>query len=183
MDKLTRAVTKPRDKIAAGVYAFFLAIWLASCLVLWLCGLCTTRWVWVAFGAGIGYQVFAGVHAYYWPLMEEPERERGLLKWITEYLTAFVLAITIVMLVGVQLSGSSLEAIRDAPALLAFYRFEFLALGFVLLFVFPTYWFGPKKEAKWLRLTRHVKTAGYLVAIFFCLAGVVELANYLLVIG
>jgi hypothetical protein len=173
-----------RDKkVAAVVYACFLAIWLAICLLLWCCGLCTTPWVWIPFGAGIAYLAFTGVHASRWPLIKEPDKERGLLKWISQYLTAFVLAITIVMLVGLELAGASAKVIRNTPELSAFYRFEFLALGFVLLFVFPTYWFGGKKEEKWLPLTRHLKTAGYLSAVFFCLAGIVELATYLSITG
>lgn len=186
MGRVRWAALKPRDNIAALVYVSFLVIWVATCLVFEFCNLCTTRLVWIAFGFGIGYQLFTGLHASYRPLIEKPEHERKLLKWITQYLTAFVLAITLIMLVGVQLSDASVDAIRYDPTLRAFYSFEFLALGFVLLFVFPTYWFGPKNkkeenwENKWLRLTRHIKTASYLAAIFFCLAGVVELATYLL---
>lgn len=173
-----------RDRlVAAVIYSCFFTIWLAICLVLWCLGLCTTCWVWIPFGGGIAYLVFTGVHASCSPLIKEPDKERELLKWIAQYLTAFVLAITIVMLVGVELSGRSAEVIRNTPALSAFYRFEFLALGFVFLFVLPTYWFGYNKEEKWLPLTRHMKTAGFLIAVFCCLAGIVELATYLLITG
>ena len=173
-----------RDKIVAAViYSCFLAVWLAICLVLWCLGLCTTCWVWIPFSGGIAYLIFTGVHAFCCPLIKEPDKERELLKWITQYLTSFVLAITIVMLVGVELSERSVEVIRNTPTLKAFYRFELLALGFIFLFVLPTYWFGPNKEEKWLPLTRHMKTAGYLIAVFCSLAGIAELATYLLIMG
>jgi len=139
--------------------------------------------VWIPFIGGIAYLVFTLVHAYRWPLIEEPDKERGLLKWITQYLTAFVLAITIVMLIGVELTNGSADVIRNTPALKAFFSFEFLALGFVFFFVLPPYWFGHNKEEKWLPLIRHMKTASYIIAVFCCLTGLVELATYMLIRG
>lgn len=170
-----------RDKKAALIYACFFIVWLVIWLTVCRDRLFTTPWLLIPFGFGIAYLLFAGVHAYISPLTyQQADAERNLLKWITNYLTALVLAITVIMLVGVQLSGSSVEVIRSDPALQSFYLFEFLALGTMLLFVFPAYWFSEEKLT-WFRGVRHMKTASYIIAIFFCLAGVVELATYLCV--
>ena len=174
--------SKKDNIVAAVVYAFFLAISLAIWLTVCYDRLSTTVWLWIPFGFSIAYLIFAGAHAYISPLSYvQADDERKLLGWVTVYLTALVLAITVIVLAGVQLSFS-VEHVRSNPTLLSFYRFEFLALGSMLVFVFPTYWFSNEKLG-WLRGTRHVKTAGYIIAIFFCLAGIVEFANYLWLIS
>lgn len=187
-----KVLFKLGDKIALGVYPAFSAIWIVIWAVLWFTPnlLHRTCWLWIPFGFGLGYLTFTGYKAWKSPLcMCKPQEERELLKWVTDYLTAFIFAITIVMLVGVYLCGSPtqtvMETIKGDPTLSSFYRFEFLALGFLFLFVFPTYWCGGSEEEqlKCLRTTRHVKTASYLIAIFFCLAGLVELAKYIFTAG
>jgi hypothetical protein len=133
-------VAKTHKTMGAVIYSCFGSLWLVTWLALWYYHLYTTNLACIAFFGGIAYLVFTALHAWRSPLIiEEPDRERELLGWITQYLTAFVLTITIIMLVGVELAGRNVEVIRDTAELRAFFRFEFLALAFVLIFVLPTY--------------------------------------------